>query len=91
MSEIKIEKPSQEKLDSMGVSSWGIWEKEESTFDWYYDETETCYILEGEARVEPSEGEPVEFGPGDLVRFPKGMKCVWKISKPIRKHYSFGD
>ena len=89
--EIKKEKPSEKKLNELDFSSWGIWEKEESTFDWFYDETETCYILEGEARVEPESGEPVEFGPGDLVTFPRGMKCIWKVTQPIRKYYKFGD
>lgn len=92
MSEIKIEKPDKERLDSLDVFSWPIWEKEISTFDWHYDITETCYILEGKVRVEPipSAGKPVEFGPGDLVTFPKGLDCVWKIEKPVKKHYTFG-
>ena len=37
MSEIKVEKPSEEKLKQLGVSQWPIWEKEVSKFDWYYD------------------------------------------------------
>jgi len=42
-------------------------------------------------RIEPKDGgKPVEFGPGDLVTFPEGLDCVWKISKPVRKHYKFG-
>ena len=28
--------------------------------------------------------------PGDFVTFPKGMDCVWKISKGVRKHFNFG-
>ncbi|MFV9616801.1 MAG: cupin domain-containing protein [Gammaproteobacteria bacterium] len=28
---------------------------------------------------------------GDMVFFPKGMKCVWKIIEPIEKHYIFED
>jgi uncharacterized protein len=32
----------------------------------------------------------VEFGAGDLVTFPKGMSCVWKIASAVRKHYRFG-
>jgi uncharacterized cupin superfamily protein len=23
------------------------------------------------------------------VVFPKGLKCRWKVAKPVRKHYSF--
>ncbi|MFQ5952235.1 MAG: cupin domain-containing protein [Candidatus Omnitrophota bacterium] len=90
MGKITIEKPDSGKLEKLGVNSWPIWEKEVSRFDWSYDEQETCYILEGNARVEPEEGEPVEFGVGDLVTFPKGMNCVWEIRNPIRKHYKFG-
>jgi uncharacterized cupin superfamily protein len=90
MSEIKIEKPDKAKLESMNVFSWPVWEKEKSVFDWHYDETETCYILEGKVRVEPKDGAPVEFGPGDMVSFPEGMDCVWKISVPVKKHYRFG-
>ncbi len=92
MAEIKIEKldKDHEKLKNMGVFSWPVWEKEISTFDWHYDMDEICYILEGMVRVEPKDGTPVEFGPGDLVTFPKGMDCVWKISKPVRKHYRLG-
>jgi uncharacterized cupin superfamily protein len=46
--------------------------------------------LEGKVRVEPKDGQPVEFGPGDLVTFPEGMDCVWKISELVRKHYKLG-
>jgi len=89
MDKILIERPDEKKLESLRVDSWPIWEKEVSKFDWYYDTNEICYILEGEVRVEPENGEAVEFGSGDLVTFPKGMKCVWDIRKPVRKHYKF--
>ncbi len=42
-------------------------------------------------RVTPQDGEPVEFGAGDVVVFPAGMECVWEVIEPIRKHYAFGD
>ncbi|UCH88294.1 MAG: cupin domain-containing protein [Thermoplasmata archaeon] len=90
MSEIQVKKPDKKELEEKNVFSWPIWEKEVSTFDWHYDERETCYILEGKVRVEPKDGKPVEFGPGDFVTFPKGMDCVWKVTKPVRKHYNFG-
>ncbi len=86
---IKIEKPAEEKLLKLGVKNWPIWEKEPSTFDWHYDERETCYILEGKAAVITDQGE-VNFGKGDLVVFPEDMDCTWKISEKIRKHYNFG-
>lgn len=87
---IQIEKPSEETLKRLDVRSWPIWEKEISEFPWEYDETETCFILEGEVEVKPEEGTPVRFGKGDLVIFPEGLKCTWKINKAVRKHYKFG-
>lgn len=91
MSGIQVEKnPSEETLAKLGVSDWPVWEKEVSEFPWEYDETETCYLLKGEVEVTPEGGVPVAFGAGDLVAFPAGMKCVWKVSKPVRKHYRFG-
>jgi uncharacterized protein len=87
---IHVEKPSEEKLLKLNVKSWPIWEKEISEFPYNYDETETCYIIEGEAVVTPDKGDPVKFGKGDLVIFPIGLKCTWKINVAIRKYYKFG-
>ena len=88
--EIQVEKPNEEKLKSLGVFSWPIWEKEVSRFDWYYSEKETCYILEGEVTVETADGKKVDIQKGDFVVFPEGLKCIWDIKKPIKKHYNFG-
>jgi len=46
--------------------------------------------LEGEVTVTPKDGEPVSFGPGDLVTFSAGLSCTWEVKKPLRKHYQFG-
>jgi uncharacterized cupin superfamily protein len=81
--------PSPERLEALGVANWSIWTKEASEFPWTYDMQETCYILAGEVTVTPDHGEAVTLGKGDLVTFPAGMSCTWKITKDIRKHYSF--
>ncbi len=86
MMEIKVEQPAKEKLKELGVESWPIWEKEASEFDWHYDSKEICYILAGEVEVETDEGT-VEFGEGDLVTFPEGLSCQWKVKKDVKKHY----
>lgn len=80
---------SSPKLEVMGVFDWPIWSKEASTFPWQYDQTETCYFLDGSVIVTPEGGEPVEMGSGDLVIFPKGMKCTWQILEDVKKHYNF--
>ena len=37
-----------------------------------------------------STSDTIRFGKGDLVTFPVGMSCTWKVLKPVRKHYRFG-
>jgi uncharacterized cupin superfamily protein len=81
--------PSAERLQQLGVFRWPVWEKEESEFEWFYDSEETCYLLEGHVIVTPEEGTPVEIGAGDLVIFPAGLACTWKITQRVRKHYRF--
>ncbi len=81
--------PNEEQLSALGVYSWPIWSKEVSTFPWTYDESETCFILEGEIIVTPEGGEPVKIGKGDLVTFPAGLSCRWDIKHEVRKHYRF--
>ena len=86
---ISVKKPTDKDLESMGVSSWPIWEKEISRFDWHYDSIEECYLLEGKVVVRTEDGNQVEFGKGDFVTFPKGMSCHWDIKVPVKKHYNF--
>ena len=89
MANMSVVKPTENELSDLGVDNWGIWEKEESVFDWSYDTGETCYILEGSAQVESIDGEIIKFTKGDLVRFPKGLECKWEITEKIRKRYKF--
>jgi len=84
---IKVEKPDNLKLEKLNVKNWPIWSKEKSIFDWEYDSEEVCYIIKGRAIVTTEDGEKVSFGAGDLVTFPKGLKCKWEILENIKKHY----
>jgi uncharacterized cupin superfamily protein len=63
-----------------------------SEFDWHYDSEETALIIEGEVTVSYADAhdkKSVTFGAGDYVTFPQGLSCVWKVSKPVKKHYVF--
>ena len=84
---VEVRKPTPKETAEM--ESWPIWSKEPSEFPWFYDEKETCWILEGDVTI-TSDGETVRFGPGDLVIFPQGLKCTWTIHQAVRKHYQFG-
>ena len=86
---IQVEKLDPKDLEQRGVTSWPTWEKEVSRFDWHYDSTEECYLLEGEVVVETEDGTRVEFGKGDFVTFPRGLSCVWEVKQPVRKHFNF--
>ncbi len=88
MSSITVKKPTQDELEVLDVKSWGTWGCEVSNFDWEYSDIETCYILEGRVVVKTDAGE-TEIQAGDLVTFPKGLKCVWDVKSAIRKHYRF--
>ena len=85
---IEISDISENEISKKGVFSWPIWSCEVSEFDWEYDQQESCLLLEGEVEVS-SDIETVHFGAGDFVVFPRGLKCRWKIIKPVRKHYTF--
>lgn len=82
---IKKKEVSEDKVETSGWNSWGC---ETSTFDWEYDEDETAYVFEGHVIIKTKE-EEVEIKGGQLVQFPKGMKCTWEVKKPIRKVYTF--
>lgn len=89
--ETKVEKPSQAKLDELGVSKWPVWEKEVGSFEWSYDSDEMFYVLDGKAKVAfdggPAAGRTISFGKGDYVSIPKGSSGTWTVIEKIRKHY----
>ena len=84
--EILVRKPTEHEIAKM--KSNPTWTCGVSEFDWYYSSEETCLIIEGEVTVE-YDGGSVSFGAGDYVIFPKGLSCVWKVTKPVKKHYEF--
>ena len=85
---IETRKMDGSEISEKGILSWPIWTCEVSEFDWEYDQQESCLILDGEVEVK-SDFETVLFSAGDFVVFPKGLKCCWKVTSPLRKHYTF--
>ncbi|MFH1359515.1 MAG: cupin domain-containing protein [Candidatus Omnitrophota bacterium] len=95
MARIKIEKPSEQERKKLGIpdtpqntAQWSIWECAPSAFDWQYSDEEIAYIYEGKVRVRTDQGE-IEINRGDLVTFPKGLKCRWQVLEPVKKVYQF--
>lgn len=84
--EITVRKPSTEEITKMKSNpTWGCGVSE---FDWHYDSEEHALILEGEVVVTYG-STTVSFGEGDYVVFPKGLSCVWKVKRAVKKHYVF--
>ena len=83
---IIVKKPTEAEKTAMLAKP--TWECGVSEFSWYYDSEETCLLIEGQVTVTYNGGS-VSFGAGDYVVFPQGLSCVWKVSKPVKKHYVF--
>ena len=85
--QITARKPTEAEIAAFSLKpTWGC---EVSEFPWHYDEREQCILIEGEETVD-YDGGSVSFGAGDYVEFPAGLSCVWKVTKPVKKHYQFG-
>jgi hypothetical protein len=83
---IEVDRLDLDELRELGVETWPVWEHDTEKFEWFYDKTERCYIVSGEATI-VSEFETLTIKPGDFVTFPAGLECIWDIDIAIRKHY----
>ncbi|MEI6750159.1 MAG: cupin domain-containing protein [Bacteroidales bacterium] len=88
MNKLEIIKLDDNEIDLRGIRNWPIWEKGVSRFPYIYLEDEHCLFLEGEVVIE-TEQDKVTLYPGDYVIFRSGLKCIWTILKPVKKHYHF--
>jgi uncharacterized cupin superfamily protein len=88
MEKVIIKQLSETEIAKREMRAWPVWEKEISRFDWQYNGDEECLILEGEVTIETSEGLH-NIVKGDFVTFKDGLKCIWDIKKPVKKHYNF--
>jgi uncharacterized cupin superfamily protein len=88
MEQVTVEhNPAFAKLEQMAVYDWNIRKQKISQFDWTYDQKTTYYLLEGEATIEIENQETIQVAAGDLVIFPAGTSCRWKITQDIEKHF----
>ncbi len=83
--------PGTDRLSSVSLYGWREWTREPDEFPRYYGNDEICYFLEGSAVVIPDDGNPLEIARGDLVTFPAGTSCTWKIQEGIKALYQPDD
>ena len=86
---IRLERATPQRLEALEVTRWPVWEKEVSEFPWQYAQPETCYFLEGRVEIVSAEGM-LEVGKGDLVTFPQGLQCTWRVKAKVKKQYRNG-
>lgn len=89
VNDIVVRKPSEQ--ESQLSQTWPIWTCETSEFEWEYTQTEKCLIITGNVEITdvPPSGSKVSLSPGDFVVLPDGLKCVWKVTQPVKKYYDF--
>ncbi len=87
--DIVIKKPTAEEIAT--CKNWPIWQSDPATFDWDYTQTETCLLIEGKVTItdRPATEDSVTFATGDMVIFPEGLACIWKIEQAVKKYYDF--
>jgi uncharacterized cupin superfamily protein len=85
---MNVRKPTKQEKEQAEL--WDTWSKGPSEFQWFYEDDETCLILEGNAEVFDARGYSISFGSGDWVTFEKGLHCTWKINRKILKRYRLG-
>ena len=62
-----------------------VWDCTPGSFKWHYSKDETVHFLSGEAYMTDETGEEHRFGAGDIVFFPAGTTCRWRVTKHIKK------
>lgn len=76
---------SSEILDQL--SGWEIWECNEPTFSYTYDQSVTLHVNRGAASLAFSDGSSVELQQGDVLTIRKGISAVWTIPGGIQNSY----
>ncbi len=62
-----------------------VWECSAGRFRWRYTRDEMLVVVSGSARITDERGLERRFGPGEVVFFPRGARCIWSIEDRIRK------
>lgn len=74
-------------LAGAGGNDIGVWECSPGRFERQVASAEVMHILAGACTFTPTGGEPVAFGAGDTVFFPRDTVGVWDVTTTLRKVY----
>lgn len=75
-------------LSENGAVKSGMWDCTAGVFKGPMNgQIEFCHILEGEARIETSDGKAFHVKAGDAFVMDNGLQPVWHVEKYVKKHY----
>jgi uncharacterized cupin superfamily protein len=75
-----------EVFDGPGGTSIGVWEMTAGASR-DVEEDEVFVVLSGAATIVIDGEQPVEIGPGSLVRLTAGSRTTWTVRETLRKVY----
>lgn len=67
------------------TTSW-VWDCTAGRFNWYFDEDETIYVIEGEVIITAEGQEPRTLRAGHAALFYAGTRSEWHVPHYVRKH-----
>ena len=71
-----------------GTFKSGMWDSTAGVFRGpMNNQIEFCHILEGEARIETTDGASRIVKAGDAFVMDNGLQPIWHVENYIRKHY----
>lgn len=71
---------------STDKSAWTmLWDCSAGEFTWTYRFDEVIHFLEGGVTITLPQGQPRDFGPGDVIFFPAGTVAHWRVDRYIKK------
>jgi len=71
-----------------GTFKSGMWDSTAGVFRGpMNNQIEFCHILEGEARIETTDGASRTVKAGDAFVMDNGLQPIWHVENYIRKHY----
>lgn len=65
----------------------GEWAADVGAWRVAYDEWEFCHVIEGACELVSDDGVVQRFSAGDSFVIEPGFKGVWRVLRPMRKHF----
>ena len=68
-----------------GTAKTVIWDCTAGRFNWFYNQDETVYVLEGSFSIKEPSGATRLAKAGDMVLFRAGSQAEWTVPQYVRK------